>query len=81
MFCRYISRVDKKSGARYNVDMDEQLYNQVRERVAEVCKGHGYGEVRIIIEKNRLRWVRTVIDECVEDRQMGSGRLGTAQVT
>jgi hypothetical protein len=61
--------------------MDEEIFRRVKEIVTEVCKGRGYGEVRIIIERNRPRYVRLVVDECLEDRHVGTGRPGTAQVT
>jgi hypothetical protein len=50
--------------------VDDELSQRVRERVAEVCKGRGYGRVRIIIEKNRPRWVRDVTYD--EDRSQVS---------
>ena len=43
--------------------VDDEISQRARERVAEVRKGRGYGEVRIIIEHNRPRWVRAVTYE------------------
>jgi hypothetical protein len=60
--------------------MDDEMIAQISTRVTEVCKGVGYGEVRIIIEKGRPRRVVTAVDEWLEDRQASPGRPGAAQM-
>jgi len=84
---RYISRIDRKSGSRYNSSMDDEMIAQVKALVTQVSRTSGFGEVRIIIEKGRPRRVITAVEEWLEDRGGASpttlppGRPGSARMT